>query len=301
MSYFGDVKYFRQVFGVLICLLAISGAVFSQDGEKPAEKNESLNQTEKTETKTRENEQNFQPFAAKTERSATQGFFGNRIGNSEKTNELVSENFAARRFNDFSATEKRTTERFSFSGRTETLRKSSSEKSDESDESAETPQAAQNGDSKKLRFGGHAGFVVPVYGYGNGTYSRFYDDFTFGFPVGLTLKPKGPVAIDFEFIFLSAASPNNRRFVLVIHPGVIYGFKKHYAIGIRAAYEANNNDAYGFTPLIARSFKLTEKLNHFIEFDFPVRWNKRTVRVGGQNFNDRFLSGAWAVHYGVSF
>lgn len=82
---------------------------------------------------------------------------------------------------------------------------------------------------------------------------------------------------------------------------MIYGFKKKYAVGVRAAYEANNNDAYGFTPLVSRSFKINDKLNHFIEFDFPVRWNKRTVRVGNQNFNDRFLSGAFALHYGVSF
>lgn len=308
MNYFGDIRDLRQVFGVLILLFLISSAVFSQEEmktEQESKKTEAASQEKKVDATTQENNQTIQTFVTKTnqtEQSMNEKSVGIRFSNSEKgqLNKSVSQNFSALRSDKFSSEGEDTTERVSFLGRNETFGKSFSKKSDESDESTIT-QPAQNSDPKSLRFGGHAGFVVPIYGYGNGSYSRFYDDFTFGFPVGLTLKPKGPVAIDFEFIFLSAASPNNRRFVLVIHPGVIYGFKKKYAIGVRAAYEANNNDAYGFTPLVSRSFKLTEKLNHFIEFDFPVRWNKRTVRVGNQNFNDRFLSGAWAVHYGVSF
>lgn len=312
MNYFEVRKQLRQVFGLLICLLLISGAVFSQETEtektKSTEKTEAANSAEKMDAATQEPQQEFQFSAAKTNRTAIGNTFSNRFGKNEVTrlNGLSGENFSARRFTDFAATDKERLEKFSFfrNGKTsdeserKTLGKSFSEAADET---VETPKAAQSDDQKSLRFGGHAGFVVPIVGYGNDSYSRFYDDFTFGFPVGLTLKPKGPVAIDFEFIFLSAASPNNRRFVFVIHPGVIYGFKKKYAVGVRAAYEANNNDAYGFTPLVSRSFKINEKLNHFIEFDFPVRWNKRTVRVGNQNFNDRFLSGAFAVHYGVSF
>lgn len=300
MKHFEDFKHLRQVICALTVLLLFNAINFGQEStDLTAPKDQKQVQTEQVETKTETINQKFQ--SSKIETKGNFRFFSDESKQTEKPSFqsfAVNHSFA---FNEKvnSETIKTPISSDSFLNvKPKIFNKSLSDTHADADALV---KPAQTDDSKSLKFGGHAGFVVPIYGYGNGSSSRFYDDFTFGFPVGLTLKPKGPVAIDFEFIFLSAASPNNRRFVLVIHPGVIYGFKKKYAIGVRAAYEANNNDAYGFTPLVSRSFKINDKLNHFIEFDFPVRWNKRTVRVGNQNFNDRFLSGAFALHYGVSF
>lgn len=307
MRYFEHFKHLRQALCVLTVLLLVGATNFGQEKvDSTAAKDQKQTKTEQAETKTETSNQKFQP--SKIEAKSDLRFFGNESKDTEKlASETERPSFQSvaingsltKNSNANSELPKAPISSESFlNGKPKSFNKFSSEINADADS---VIKPSQTDDSKSLKIGGHAGFVVPIYGYGNGSYSRFYDDFTFGFPVGLTLKPKGPVAIDFEFIFLSAASPNNRRFVFVIHPGVIYGFKKKYAVGVRAAYEANNNDAYGFTPLVSRSFKINDKLNHFIEFDFPVRWNKRTVRVGNRNFNDRFLSGAWAIHYGVSF
>lgn len=141
-----------------------------------------------------------------------------------------------------------------------------------------------------IKLGGHVGFVVPIVGRGNGVTTNVGDRFVFGFPVGLTLKTKKNIAIDFEFI---PTFNTGRDFVLTIHPGIIYGFAKKYAVGVRAAYDAGNA-SYGFTPLISRGFKINEKVGFFIEADFPVRSNYNPYR-------DRFGSIAFAAHAGFAF
>lgn len=145
----------------------------------------------------------------------------------------------------------------------------------------------------KTRIGGHVGFVLPLVARSsNSTALPIVDNFTIGFPVGLTVRTNSPVAFDFEFIpFINTPGRNN--FFLTIHPGIIYGFKKKYAVGVRAAYDAGN-DSYGFTPLISRGFKINKKLGWFIEGDFPIRWNRGAT-------GDRFASGAFAVHFGLAF
>lgn len=143
---------------------------------------------------------------------------------------------------------------------------------------------------EKSRFGGHVGFVVPIVTRGNGRTTNVGDRFVFGFPVGLTVKTKSNLAVDFEFI---PTFNTGRDFVLTIHPGIIYGFKKKYAVGVRAAYDAGAG-SYGFTPLISRGFKINEKVGFFIEADFPIRSNYRA-------YQDRFGSIAFAAHAGFAF
>lgn len=145
----------------------------------------------------------------------------------------------------------------------------------------------------KARIGGHVGFVLPLVARGGGsTALPIVDNFTIGFPVGLTVRTNSPVAFDFEFI-PTINTPGRNNFFLTIHPGIIYGFKKKYAVGLRGAYDAGNN-SYGFTPLISRGYKINDKLGFFIEADFPIRWNQR--ETGG-----RFASGAFAAHFGLAF
>lgn len=169
----------------------------------------------------------------------------------------------------------------SFSNRTEKKQQSPDD---------DTMMGVMGESGEKSRFGGHVGFVVPIVARGNGVTTNVGDRFVFGFPVGLTVKTKSNVAVDFEFI---PTFNTGRDFVLTIHPGIIYGFKKKYAVGVRAAYDAGAG-SYGFTPLISRGFKINEKVGFFIEADFPIRSNYRA-------YQDRFGSIAFAMHAGFAF
>lgn len=147
-------------------------------------------------------------------------------------------------------------------------------------------------DTKPPRFGGHVGIVLPIVTRGNGATTTIADNFIIGFPFALTVRTNSPVAFDFEFIPI-INTPSNQDFRFLIHPGVVYGFKKNYAAGIRAAYEFGTG-SYGFTPIVNRSFKLKGKTNYFIEADFPVRRERRPNR-------SRFTSVGFAIHSGISF
>ena len=142
----------------------------------------------------------------------------------------------------------------------------------------------------QVKLGGHVGFVVPIVARGGGVTTNVGDRFVFGFPVGLTIKTKKHVAVDFEFI---PTFNTGRDFVLTIHPGIIYGFAKKYAVGVRAAYDAGAG-SFGFTPLVSRGFKINEKVGWFIEADFPIRSNYRA-------YQNRFGSIAFAAHTGIAF
>ena len=169
----------------------------------------------------------------------------------------------------------------SFSNRTEKKQQSPDD---------DTMMGVMGESGEKSRFGGHVGFVVPIVGRGGGVTTNVGDRFVFGFPVGLTVKTKSNLAVDFEFI---PTFNTGRDFVLTIHPGIIYDFKKKYAVGVRAAYDAGAG-SYGFTPLISRGFKINEKVGFFIEADFPIRSNYRA-------YQDRFGSIAFAMHAGFAF
>ncbi len=144
---------------------------------------------------------------------------------------------------------------------------------------------------KPPRFGGHVGIVIPLIARGNGRTTTIADGFAIGFPVALIVRTNSPLAFDFEFV-PTINTPSNQDFRFLIHPGVVYNFKK-YAAGLRGAYEVGTGN-YGFTPIASRSFKLTKKTNYFIEAVFPVRWERRPDR-------SRFASVGFAVHSGISF
>src|SRR5205807_631823 len=57
--------------------------------------------------------------------------------------------------------------------------------------------------------GGHIGFVLPLVTHANGqTINDTADQFSIGFPTGITFKGNGRMAFDFEFIpFINTAKP----------------------------------------------------------------------------------------------
>ena len=157
---------------------------------------------------------------------------------------------------------------------------------------AKDAEIKKQAEAKPPRFGGHVGIVIPIVTRGNGTTTTIADNFIIGFPVALVVRTNSPAAFDFEFVPI-INTPSNQDFRFLVHPGITYTFEKKNTVGLRGAYEFGTG-AYGFTPLVARSFELTKKTNYFIEADFPVRWERRPNRT-------RFASVQFAAHSGISF
>ncbi len=157
---------------------------------------------------------------------------------------------------------------------------------------AEEAKIKKQAEAKPPRFGGHVGILIPIVSRGNGATTTIAENFIIGFPFALTVRTNSPAAFDFEFVPI-INTPSNQDFRFLVHPGIIYSFKKKYAAGVRAAYEFGTG-SYGFTPIVNRSFKLSGKTNYFIEADFPVRRERRPNR-------SRFTSVGFAVHSGINF
>src|SRR6266446_1566507 len=96
---------------------------------------------------------------------------------------------------------------------------------------------AQAQDEKTV--GGHIGFVLPLVTQAGGqTINNTADQFSIGFPVGITLKGAGRTAFDLEFIpFINTAKP--RQTSLTVHPGLIWSVGHNFGVGVRAAYDIN--------------------------------------------------------------
>ena len=91
-------------------------------------------------------------------------------------------------------------------------------------------------------------------------------------PFGIGVRPQSsPVIFDFEFV--PEINPSTRSDTLLVHPGVILPLQYGWAVGLRAAYEVNQNSV-GFTPLVNKSFPLFpgSRFSWFLEGDVPVRF-----------------------------
>src|SRR5882757_10562536 len=73
-----------------------------------------------------------------------------------------------------------------------------------------------------ITVGGHMGFVLPLVTHSGGqTINNTADQFSIGFPVGITVKGKGRAAFDLELIpFINTARPRTNSFT--VHPGIIW-------------------------------------------------------------------------------
>jgi hypothetical protein len=145
--------------------------------------------------------------------------------------------------------------------------------------------------------GGHVGVAFPLVTHtssdGNSTTSTISDSFNIVFPFGIGVRPPGsPVLLDFEFV--PEVHLSDRSVTLLVHPGVIKPLPKHWAIGLRAAFEVNQN-SLGFTPLVNKSFPIPHyKLRWFVEGDLPVRFSQLS---GGANAT----SVGFNIHLGLAF
>ncbi len=142
------------------------------------------------------------------------------------------------------------------------------------------------------RVGGHFGAVFPLVSHVGGETTTIGDDFTIGFPMGITVKGNGRWAFDLELV---PVIQNDPLFVsLTVHPGIIYSLSKGYAAGLRMAFDANAS-SWGFTPLVNKAFPIKgHAISWFVEGVVPVRFQQDPD--GGNQ-----TSVGLAVHVGVGF
>src|SRR5258708_40226326 len=86
---------------------------------------------------------------------------------------------------------------------------------------------AQNG----ITMGGHIGFVLPLVTHvGGRTINDTADQFSIGFPVGVTFKGSGRMAFDLELVpFINTAPP--RQTTVLIHPGLVWSLGHGWGAG----------------------------------------------------------------------
>ena len=144
---------------------------------------------------------------------------------------------------------------------------------------------------------GHVGVAFPLVSHtsanGVSTTSTINDSFNIVFPFGIGVRPpESPVVFDAEFV--PEVHPANRSVTLLVHPGVIKPLPKHWAVGLRAAWEVNQS-SLGFTALVNKSFPLPGfKTRWFVEGDLPVRFSQQSNGVNA-------TSVGFNIHLGLAF
>ena len=151
--------------------------------------------------------------------------------------------------------------------------------------------AAQDG----ISVGGHVGFVIPWVTHAGGQTTTVFDSFAIGFPIGVTFKGKGRMALDLEMV--PNVSNDPRSVNLTIDPGLVWSVKHGVAVGLRVAFDIDSSQV-GFIPLVNKSWKFKDQSHffkaYFVEADLPVKFNRPT---GGRDTNPV----TFATHFGLGF
>jgi len=142
------------------------------------------------------------------------------------------------------------------------------------------------------RLGGHFGAVLPLVTHVGGTTTTLGDDFSIGFPMGITVKTSDVWAFDLELVPSIQNDPLGVG--LTVHPGIIRALENHYAAGLRMAFDVNQ-PSWGFTPLVNKAFPVPGRpYAFFVEGVLPIRF--QADPAGGNR-----TSVGLAVHVGVGF
>jgi hypothetical protein len=123
--------------------------------------------------------------------------------------------------------------------------------------------------------GGHVGFVLPLVTHAGGETTNIVDNFSIGFPLGVTFRRAGRMAYDLELVPAVQGTP--RLTTLTVHPGLVWAVGHNFGVGIRAAFDVNSTQ-WGFTPLVNHSWPIKNSLfkAYFVEAVLPVRFNRPT-------------------------
>jgi hypothetical protein len=120
--------------------------------------------------------------------------------------------------------------------------------------------------------------------------STIFDNFSIGFPMGITVKRGDKWAFDLELV--TGVDTKPLRVGLTVHPGVLRDLGGHWTVGLRAAFDVSGN-AWGLTPLLNKGFPTG---NHalFIEGVVPIRFSEDAL-------GDSQSAIGLGIHIGVGF
>jgi hypothetical protein len=149
--------------------------------------------------------------------------------------------------------------------------------------------------AQEQKIGGHVGFVLPLVTHANGQTSSLGDNFSIGFPLGVTFQGQGRMAYDLELV--PGIQDHPRASTLTVHPGLVWSLGHNWAAGMRLALDTGSSQ-FGFTPLVNKSFPIKRPNGffkaYFVEAVMPVRFNRPT---GGPSSNPV----TFGLHFGVGF
>ena len=148
--------------------------------------------------------------------------------------------------------------------------------------------------SAQNSIGGHIGFVLPLVTRSAGDTTTPADNFSIGFPMGITVKGTGRLAFDLELVPSIQNQP--RAVTLTVHPGFVEAIGHGFAVGGRVAFNVDS-PVFGFTPLLNKSWPIKKPgllKAYFVEADLPVRFNRPT---GGPDTTPV----TFAMHFGLGF
>jgi hypothetical protein len=145
----------------------------------------------------------------------------------------------------------------------------------------------------QTNLGGHVGFVLPLVTRAGGDTTTIADQFSIGFPLGVTFKGKGRMAYDLELVPGVKGTPRLTTFT--VHPGLVWAVGHDVGVGIRAAFDVNTPQ-WGFTPLLNRSWPIENSLfkAYFVEAVLPVRFNRPTNGISTTPVS-------FGLHFGLGF
>ena len=146
--------------------------------------------------------------------------------------------------------------------------------------------------SAQNKVGGHIGFVLPLVSRANGETTTLSDDFTIGFPVGITVRKSETFAFDLELV--PGVQNKPLHVGLTVHPGVVCGVGGGWGAGARLAFDVNEA-SWGFTPILNHGLlKVGSDSTLFGELVLPIRFREDGRRKS-------FTSVGFGVHIGVGF
>jgi hypothetical protein len=144
--------------------------------------------------------------------------------------------------------------------------------------------------------GYHFGVVQIIFAVNDGEVTTLdkSDFYSIGFPFGLTLNTGCKTKIDLEFVpsikpYLEQEKPYEVHFLF--HPGVLFPLNHGWTFGMRLAFEVGDGQ-YGFTPLINKSFKMSDHSSFFIELVAPARFGPE---------KDSGYTQLGGIHLGIGF
>jgi hypothetical protein len=147
----------------------------------------------------------------------------------------------------------------------------------------------------QITVGGHVGFVIPWVTRAGGTTTTIADRFQIGFPIGVTFKGQGHLALDLEMVPSIASNPQTVS--LTVDPGAVWSLSHGFAVGMRMAFDVNSSQ-FGFIPLVNKGWDFKEPKGifkrYFVEVDLPFKFNRPP---GGPSTNPF----TFATHFGLGF